>query len=112
MSVQQRNLNFPPRRERTTNDVTRSVIEFHFNFETQFGTPAQWMEQALVPNSYLDFIFLEVASNVLNRRIRLLHVHYATILKTFGIEEIREILCTLQAHYVFCMHLWDVIIHI
>ena len=39
-------------------------------------------------------------------------VHYATIFKTFGIEEIREILCTLQAHYVFCMHLWDVIIHI
>ena len=38
--------------------------------------------------------------------------HYATILKNFGIEEIREILCTLQAHYVFCMHLWDVIIHI
>ena len=39
-------------------------------------------------------------------------LHYATILKNFGIEEIREILCTLQAHYVFCMHLWDVIIHI
>ena len=38
--------------------------------------------------------------------------HYATILKNFGIEEIREILCTLQVHYVFCMHLWDVIIHI
>ena len=31
---------------------------------------------------------------------------------TFGIEESREFLCTLQAHYVFCMHLWDVIIHI
>ena len=39
-------------------------------------------------------------------------IHYATIFKTFGIEEIREFLCTLQAHYVFCMHLWDVIIHI
>ena len=54
--------------------ITSGVIEFHFNFETQFGTPAQWMEQALVPNSYLDFVFLEVATNVLNRRIRLLHV--------------------------------------
>ena len=54
--------------------ITSGVITFDFDFETQFGTPTQWMEQALVPNSYLDFIFLEVASNVLNRRIRVLHV--------------------------------------
>ena len=54
--------------------ITSGIIEFHFDHETQFGTPAQWMEQALVPNSYLDFIFLEIASNVLNRRIRVLHV--------------------------------------
>ena len=49
--------------------ITSGIITFSFDFETQFGTPTQWMEQALVPNSYLDFIFLEVASNVLNRRI-------------------------------------------
>ena len=54
--------------------ISSGLITFDFVFETQFGTPEQWMEQALVPNSYLDFIFLEVASNVLNRRIRLLHV--------------------------------------
>ena len=54
--------------------ITSGIIEFSFDFETQFGTPTQWMEQALVPNSYLDFIFLEVASHVLNRRIRVLHV--------------------------------------
>ena len=54
--------------------ITSGLITFDFVFETQFGTPAQWMEQALVPNSYLDFIFLDVASNVLNRRIRVLHV--------------------------------------
>ena len=50
--------------------ITSGLITFDFVFETQFGTP----EQALVPNSYLDFIFLEVASHVLNRRIRVLHV--------------------------------------
>ena len=49
-------------------------MPMQLNMKTQFGTPEQWMEQALVPNSYLDFIFLEVASNVLNRRIRVLHV--------------------------------------
>ena len=54
--------------------ITSGLITFDFVFETQFGTPEQWMEQALVPNSYLDFIFLDVASHVLNRRIRLLHV--------------------------------------
>ena len=54
--------------------ITSGIIEFSFDFETQFGTPEQWMEQALVPNSYLDFIFLHVASHVLNRRIRVLHV--------------------------------------
>ena len=54
--------------------ITSGFITFDFVFETQFGTPTQWMEQALVPNSYLDFIFLDVASNVLNRRIRVLHV--------------------------------------
>ena len=32
------------------------------------------MQQALVPNSYLDFVFLHVASHVLNRRILVLHV--------------------------------------
>ena len=38
------------------------------------------MENALVPNSYLDFVFLEVASHVLNRRIRVLHVNGGHIL--------------------------------
>ena len=60
--------------------ITSGIITFNFDFETQFGTPTQWMEQALVPNSYLDFIFLEVASNVLNRRIRVLHVNGGHIL--------------------------------
>ena len=54
--------------------ITSGIIEFNFSIETQFGTPEQWMEQALVPNSYLDTIFLNVASHVLNRRIRVLHV--------------------------------------
>ena len=53
--------------------ITSGIITFHFDFETQYGTPTQWMENALVPNSYLDFVFLEVASHVLNRRIRVLH---------------------------------------
>ena len=54
--------------------IRNGNIEWHFNIETQYGIPTHWMNQALVPNSYLDHIFLELASNVLNRRIRVLHV--------------------------------------
>ena len=54
--------------------ISSGFIQWDWEFHDTIGTANQWMEQALVPNSYLDFVFLHVASHVLNRRIRVLHV--------------------------------------
>ena len=96
-------------------DYDFTCLLFHIEFLShllQDNTTKSVEKMFLPSNSSLQHLAEKVLWNLEMEDLKICAQHYATILKNFGIEEIREILCTLQAHYVFCMHLWDVIIHI
>ena len=95
---------------------SKQTFEFYFRNCFWFNWNIQKCKQSFlqVDEKYFDIILVifKIILHKVNFNLNTFKLHYATIFKTFGIEESREFLCTLQAHYVFCMHLWDVIIHI